>query len=59
MTPQVVPIEKEVSRRVLMLEGCLEVDGQLHRQGAREVLETLKRVQEELLGEHSEMRDTW
>jgi hypothetical protein len=57
MTPD-VPLIVEINKRIRMLEGCLEVDGQLHRQGCRELLDTLRRVireQDEVEG----MRDTW
>lgn len=56
-TRPVVPLINELRKRIRMLEGCLEVDGQLHRQGCRELLDTLRRViAEQDLGE---LRDSW
>lgn len=47
-TRPVVPLINELRKRIRMLEGCLEVDGQLHRQGCRELLDTLRRMLEVL-----------
>ncbi len=55
----VVPIDREIRKRVVMLESVIEVRGELSRVAYQELLGTFKRVQSELLGETDGVRDTW
>lgn len=52
------PLITELDDRTRMLEAALEVGGELHRTGLRQLLDTLRRVRTEMF-EGEGIRDAW